>query len=451
MIMVAAVLIVVFFVASFFNQSNNFPFFEIISLFIIGMITAFILSFIFAKGLSKIATLPLKTINTSLAKINNSEYENLFDNSIFNEATTTMHEINSNIMLLVQKIHNLADDKEKVSNLLDNMNEGIIVLDSIGRVLTINQVARQFFATDESIIGKNILHMSHLKKLYDSIMECTTQGVSITFDTVSPSHHSHTLRIYLSPVPENTDKENRSNGVIALITDVTDILKLEKIRSEFTSNASHELKTPLTSISGFAELIDSGLVKDEETIHKYLGNIRRETSRMMVLINDILNLSELESVNYDMNREWLDIGDVIKTIFNNLAVQAKGKNITLQFTGESALIFANRGRMVQLFLNLIENAVKYNNENGSVSVNTFVQDRLIHIKIADTGMGIPKKDQSRIFERFYRVDKGRSRDAGGTGLGLSIVKHIVGLYKGAITLESTLGEGTTINIVLPVG
>jgi len=246
------------------------------------------------------------------------------------------------------------------------------------------------------------------------------------------------------------EDQQKPYGYIIVIHDITDIKHLERIRTDFVANVSHELKTPLTSIRGFAETLRNG-VEDPEVVESFLGIILEESERLQSLINDILSLSEIESkkVAYD---EEFEVHSCFEEVVLMLEPQAaeKRQSLTLEKAGEPIYLYGNRNKFKQMLINLIENGIKYTPEAGAVRISTKRVDGLLEFKVADNGIGIPKESLGRIFERFYRVDKARSREMGGTGLGLSIVKHIVQTFQGKIEVDSTLGVGTTIRITCPI-
>lgn len=225
-----------------------------------------------------------------------------------------------------------------------------------------------------------------------------------------------------------------------------DILASARSRQEFTANVSHELKTPLTAISGYAELIENNMVDGKQQV-KFAGDIKKNADRLVTLINDIIRLSELDHGETGINFTLENIYEVAKERVEFLQSNADKKNITLSISGHDTFVYSNRGMLMELMDNLIQNAIKYNVQDGSVDVNVFMDGKRAILSVKDTGIGIPEGDKERIFERFYRVDKSRSRETGGTGLGLAIVKHIVELHNGEILLESKLGEGTSITII----
>lgn len=226
-----------------------------------------------------------------------------------------------------------------------------------------------------------------------------------------------------------------------------DILHAAKSRQDFTANVSHELKTPLTAISGYAELIENQMVDDEKKI-KFAGDIRKNADRLVVLINDIIRLSELDNSELDVSYTKQNLYEVAKERVELLQSNASKKSVSLSLTGEDAYVLSNKGMLIELLDNLVQNAIRYNVPNGEVNVRVYNTQKGVVLSVSDTGIGIPEEDKERIFERFYRVDKSRSRETGGTGLGLAIVKHIVELHSGTIEIESELGTGTTISVFL---
>ncbi|MBC7087890.1 MAG: hypothetical protein H5T96_05275 [Tissierellales bacterium] len=231
-------------------------------------------------------------------------------------------------------------------------------------------------------------------------------------------------------------------------TAMENLKEAEKIRREFTANVSHELKTPLTSINGYAEMIENGMVEGDE-VQKFAGIIKKEGTRLLTLIESILNLSKLEDETIEKTYEDIDLYEIANEIVNRVNPQAISHKVNLDVRGEAVFISANRRMIEDLIYNLIDNAVKYNVENGMVLVSVYNEGNYGVISVKDSGIGIPKEEQDRIFERFYRIDKSRSKKIEGSGLGLSIVKHIVEYHNGLITLESEIGEGTTITVKLP--
>jgi len=260
---------------------------------------------------------------------------------------------------------------------------------------------------------------------------------------------ARSLRMFVSPV-SGRQYEGQAVGTSILISDVTELKKAEGIRSEFTANVSHELKTPLTSIKGFTDMLSSGMVTSPADQKRFITMIGVEVDRLIDLINDILKLSELESVAIDQTQERSDVLEAAKDTASLLEPSAKAAGVTLAVEGASATVSVPMSRLKELLFNLMGNGIKYSENGGTVSTRIAIQDGKAVISVQDNGIGIPEEDQSRVFERFYRVEKGRARKNGGTGLGLAIVKHITQLYGGTVGLESEVGKGSTFTVTLPL-
>ena len=272
---------------------------------------------------------------------------------------------------------------------------------------------------------------------------------SVVLDVDALTEDAQSLRLFVSPV-SGRQYEGQAVGTSILISDVTELKKAEGIRSEFTANVSHELKTPLTSIKGFTDMLASGMVASPEDQKRFITMIGVEVDRLIDLINDILKLSELESVTIPQSEERSDVLTIARDTAAFLTPTAKAAEVTLSVDGGPATVAVPQGRLKELLLNLVGNGIKYNEPGGTVHTAVSVRDGQAVIAVSDTGIGIPPEAQSRVFERFYRVDKGRARKNGGTGLGLAIVKHIVQLYGGTVTLESAVGKGSTFTVTLPL-
>lgn len=345
---------------------------------------------------------------------------------------------------LSDRLSESTRESERLESILDSMSEGLVVMDAHLRVLLINRSAAEFFGTGQGVCGRNLLHMIHVPGAVDAARHAAKYGRR---ETVDIRHGTRTMQLLASPVREG----DAEGGVILLMTDVTAVRLAEKIRSDFVANASHELKTPLTAIKGFAELMQQGLIRDPDQLQHTVSLIVDETDRMIQLIGDILKLSELESEAANPGGPPVSLRLTAQKAAESLELQAKQRDVTVTVGGDDGTLHADPDRMTELLLNLMDNAVKYNRPGGRVDVTVAEEPGHVTLTVADTGVGIPPEAQERVFERFYRVDKGRSRRQGGTGLGLAIVKHIVGLYQGEIHLESQPGAGTTIRVILPTG
>ncbi|MDF2950407.1 MAG: phoR [Sedimentibacter sp.] len=292
---------------------------------------------------------------------------------------------------------------------------------------------------------RNILELTRNVEILERIDDALEDNKHIVYDTDSNKKY---FRYYFSPVKEQNS--TKVAGLLILIEDVTMQKDAEIMRSEFSANVSHELKTPLTTMNGFAEMIKEGFITDLPSIQKYSGMIYKEGLRLISLIEDIMRLSKIEE-KFDIEENPIvNLKETAQYVVSVLGSKAEGSNVKLELNAQDAFMKANKNYMNELLYNLVDNSIKYNKSGGSVEVNIDKSDDLIIINIKDTGFGIPAEHKDRIFERFYRVDKSRSKETGGTGLGLSIVKHITELYDGVIELDSEESNGTEVTIKFPL-
>ena len=318
-----------------------------------------------------------------------------------------------------------------LSGILNALEDGVAAFDLDGRTLCCNAAAYRLLRMDE----KTLRHVFDLPTPVRDFFKDVRTG-----DVSTVELNGQALRLTYHDITENGLRV----GAVLTVCDIGEQYRVERIRREFTANVSHELKTPLTSISGYAEMIENGMAKDAD-ITAFAERIRRESNRMLALVSDIISLSELEERGIQEEEETLDLFAIVKSNIETLNGAALARGVTMQLVGEPLAIRANPVLMNELVYNLLDNAIRYNRSNGTVSVR--VSGRTLSVR--DTGIGIPKANRDRIFERFYRVDKSRSKATGGTGLGLAIVKHICERYHAPIKLESAEGIGTEITVTFP--
>jgi len=341
-------------------------------------------------------------------------------------------------------IRSITEERDKVALILDCMEEGLILLDGESRVLAMNRAAGDLLDLPRE---EAALLLTRSRPLREAIAAAREKRGAVAVDL--DAEGGRNLRVYVSHV-SGRQYEGQPVGVSLLVSDVTDLKRAERVRSEFSANVSHELKTPLTSIKGFTDLLAGGMVSDQADQERFLTMISVEVDRLIGLIDDILKLSELESLTIGGPADPAPLLETAREVAELLSPAAAQAGIDLSVTGEEIQVAVPRERLKELLLNLVENGIKYNEPGGRVEVRVEVRgDRGVAL-VSDTGIGIPEEAQSRVFERFYRVDKGRSRKSGGTGLGLAIVKHIAQLYGGAVALESQLGKGTVFTVALPL-
>ena len=343
-------------------------------------------------------------------------------------------------------LHTLQQEQDKIAYLLDNMSEGLLLLDNMENVLIINQSACNAFGCNKESLSKNVVHATRNIPFLEAVSAVMEKGETRTVDLLQAN--GTVWQAALSPVKNNT-VEGITGGVIVVLSNVTPQRVSQKMRRDFFSTASHELKTPLTSIKGFSELLTNNVNLSEEEKQDFLRRIAKEADTMTQLVNDIIMISRLEAGDISFEREIVDFSEVVTEACDAAKAAARQNDITLNCRTDKTLLSASRRDLRELANNLIQNAVKYNVSGGSVDVALENNGTGFLLRVHNTGEAIPPEDQPRIFERFYRVDKGRARSTGGTGLGLAIVKHVASQYGALVSLHSTEADGTTFEVRFP--
>ena len=405
---------------------------------------------VFAGGIIFITTIISIKLSESMIKPINSLVKQLdLRNENIGQFETPYEELEpiiKNADVLMGRIHKnmnkIKAEREKISLITENMVEGMILLDEDMTVLSVNKSALKILGNSfDPAEHTKINHMTNDQQIIGLLEEAKESGAANGIIT----EKSRFYRTFANKVySENT----LDFGIIIFFVDVTEEIQSEQIRRDFSANVSHELKTPLTTIKGFGELLENGIFTKEEDVKKYGGMIYRESERLLYLINDIIRLSQIEEQEHVLS-DKIDLLKTAHDVEEILRHKADNREVTMTIEGEPVRIYGNQSYITELFLNLMDNAIKYNHEGGSLKVTVGAEDGKAVAVFSDTGIGISDEHQSRIFERFYRVDKSRSKQTGGTGLGLSIVKHIVAYHSGEIQLESELEKGTTITVKLP--
>ncbi|UOC10948.1 sensor histidine kinase [Streptococcus equinus] len=372
------------------------------------------------------------TAKRIVAPLNDLDLDQPLKNEAYDEISPLLRRIDHHQKALSKQEALLNQKKEEFDTIISKIKEGIILLDAKCQVISINDAAQQLFQTDQTCLGKNILQLtrdlSFNKWLKSGLAGQKQEGI-IHFDKES-------YKVLIRPILF----EGNVTGLVILLFDVTEQLQNEQLRHEFTANVSHELKTPLHVISGYSEMLASGMVSSEDTPH-FAGKIYKESKRMVQLVEDIIKLSHLDEID-QVPMETLDVYAIAKNVLDSLSTKASQRQIRLQLTGQSTMMFGNPALIHSILYNICDNAITYNRDKGSVEVTITSDKKHVFLAIKDTGLGIPKEEQERIFERFYRVDKSRSRKVGGTGLGLSIVKHALKLHNATIQVQSQENIGT---------
>ena len=391
------------------------------------VILALILSLFLSHRVSKLIIKP----------INELDLDNPAANETYEELTPLLNKLSTQKKTIDRQVKEANQKQKEFKMITENMSEGLLVIDKDSNVLSYNQAAIRLLEVSEGK-GSSVLAFNRSKGFRSVVLDALSGERAENNIT----HDENTYNLIANPVYEN----DNIIGAVIVIIDITESAKREHLRQEFTSNVSHELKTPLTSISGFAEMMKAGGMP-EETVVDFSTSIYDEAQRLINLVSDIIKISELDEGVVPFEKENVDICELAKDILKRLTPVANKRNITLNIIGDTAYVYGTKKILDEMIYNLCDNAIKYNKENGVVDVIINTTDSKVNLTVRDTGIGIPKGEQSRVFERFYRVDKSHSKLVGGTGLGLAIVKHGAAYHDAEISLESTEGKGTSVTVI----
>lgn len=391
---------------------------------------ALILSGVLASRLARRITEPL----------NRLDLEHPLENDTYEELAPLLRRMEHQRRQIDRQMDELRRRSEEFEQITGSMNEGLVLLDEAGVILSINPAARRLLDAAEKCVGQDLLTVDRDVALSDALRQAAEQGHS-------EFRGQRNGREYQFDVTR-IQSEGRMAGTVLLVFDVTERAFAERNRREFTANVSHELKTPLQGIIGSAELLENGLVKQED-VPRFIGHIRSEAQRLVTLIGDIIRLSQLDE-GEPMPAEPVELLALAREAAESLQSAAAARNVTVTVEGEPVALTGVRRLLYEIVFNLCDNAIKYNTDGGRVQVTVTKENETAAVTVRDTGIGIPPDQQDRVFERFYRVDKSHSKASGGTGLGLSIVKHAVQYHHGAIHLQSEVGKGTEIRVTFPL-
>ncbi len=391
---------------------------------------------IFIIALILTAILSSRVSKTIIRPINSLDLERPENNDTYEELTPLLGKISEQKRTIRAQLADAKKRQNEFNLITENMNEGFLVIDKDAHILTRNGAALKLLGI-ENPASDSALALCRAKEFRDAV----TKSLSGEKAQSIMKQNGRAYSLIANPVFES----GNVIGAVIIIIDVTEMEKREEMRREFTANVSHELKTPLTSISGFAELMKDGSVT-EETAADFSKSIYDEAQRLISLVNDIIKLSELDEKSVVPENETVDLYELSREIARRLESEAARKNVTVNVTGENTSITGARRILDEMIYNLCDNAIKYNKENGTVDVIAGGDDKKAYVIVRDTGIGIPAEHQSRVFERFYRVDKSHSKAVGGTGLGLAIVKHGAMYHNARVSLESARGAGTSVTL-----
>ncbi len=415
----------------------------------LALSAAVIAALIFSKNLTQGVVSSLKNVQDSILTASREDYGEEIPPQQYEELNDIIYVFNRLRGDIKENSERLERERRRVNFIIETMEEGLVLVGGGLEIIMANSAAKSFFGCETMIEGKNILYLTRNNRIVNSVEQAVSDKRSEIFYI---ELDEKILSVHVTPVASSLFEKSGSEltrGGLVVLTNVTAEKNAEKMRQDFFSNAGHELKTPLTSIMGFAELIESGIATPESR-DEYIGKILGEARRMSALINDILEISRLESANANDEKSKCNLMEIAEKIRESLLPQSGEKNINVTVAGEDVVVYQNYKQMHELLENIMSNAIKYNKTGGSAVVTVGKKDGFAEITVSDTGIGIPVEAQSRVFERFFRVDKGRSRKEGSTGLGLAIVKHIVNTADGEISLKSKPNFGTTITVRLPL-
>lgn len=378
--------------------------------------------------------------NKIVEPINNLDLEHPEDNQVYDEVGPLLSKIYKQNRQIKNQLEAARRNQEEFGIITENMQEGLLVIDSYTMILSGNSSVWNMFQLKEAKIGDSVYSLNRNED-FRMLIEQVLKG----------QHGSALLHLgneAIQMIANPVTREHKVVGAVLLLMNETEKVEREQLRREFSANVSHELKTPLTSISGFAEIIQDGLVRAED-IKKFAGRIYDEAQRLITLVEDTIKVSQLDEGENPYEWEQLDAYTVVKDVCGRLKDIAAKKNVHLYIDGDKTMLCTVRPILDEIIYNLCDNGIKYNRDDGTVSIHLREMGENVEIRVKDNGIGIPGEDQNRVFERFYRVDKSHSKEIGGTGLGLSIVKHGVTFLGGTLKMISEIGKGTEITMIFP--
>lgn len=418
----------------------------IASAIVISLILTIVVAFSFTSSI----VIPLQEMTSVALEMAEGKLDMSIDVISDDEIGKLGRGLNYMAQRLRDTIRQITEEKNKVKAILKSINDGVIAIDRKGTILLINPaVEKMFNICYEKSLGKTVIEVVRNFDLEKLLFQALKSGQSISDEIQLLVPDPKTFRIVTAPLKN----EKEVVGVVAVLRDITAFREVERMKTDFVANVSHELRTPLTSVKGFVETLLDGALEEPETARHFLEIISDETDRLNRLINDLLSLSRIEAKNMEANKEKLSLAKIMNNTLSILTPQAKEKvlDVELRIAPDLPMVMADEDMIGQMLINLVDNAIKYTPRGGKVSIKAEKENDAVKIVISDTGIGIPRESIPRLFERFYRVDKARSREMGGTGLGLAIVKHILELHHGRIEVESDVARGSTFTVYLPVG
>src|SRR5437660_1559809 len=432
-------LLLIFFISfgsAFFLSSSQLAF---------AIVVAVTFTFIFSYGVHVLILRPLHEISVVSRKLASGNLEARLPITGDEEIASLRTSLNTMAQVLGARMQALSDGKQQLELILEAMGQGVMVLDRDGRITLANSSLLKVIGTDRNLVGKTPLEVFRRLELENAVKAVLAGGSTQTLEITAGNNR--VLQANVAPV---TNPSGAVNSAVAVFLDLTEIRRAERMRRDFVANVSHEFKTPLTSIRGYTETLLSGAKDDPKIATDFLGIIERNARHLEALVSDLLVLARLEA-ELPATRDHFDLMSVIKEQTAARKNVLAERSIQISVDCPAIQIQADRARLTTALSNLIDNAILYNRPGGQIRISADTQNGAVNLSVADTGNGIPSEELPRIFERFYRVDKARTRESGGTGLGLSIVKHAIESQGGIISVTSRIGTGSTFTIHLPMG
>ncbi|WP_028563600.1 cell wall metabolism sensor histidine kinase WalK [Paenibacillus pinihumi] len=417
-------------------------------IFMSGMLIALGLTGILSVLLAHTITNPIKGLTRHATQVAEGRFDQQVPVHGDDEIGQLSEAFNEMTSRLQEALSANEEEKEKLASILTNMSDGVIATDEHGIVVVTNRRAREMLDI-ETGDGVSLTELLGLSEERMAQLRGPSEQVIMIRKEAPEYEHDYTMRVTFTPIHR---RDKSASGTIVVLQDVTEQEKLEQSRREFVANVSHELRTPLTTIKSYAEALEDGALQEKELGERFVGVIRTEVERMIRLVTDLLHLSRLDSSQAPLRRQETDIAEMLEEVADRFSFQLRQKAIIadVRIADEITPVWLDRDQIDQVLDNLVSNAIKYTVDGGHIELSAWMTGAdSISISVKDTGIGIPKKDLSRIFDRFYRVDKARSRNMGGTGLGLSIAREIIKAHGGTIALESEWNEGTIVTFTLP--
>lgn len=414
----------------------------------LGMFFAVCFAFILGSVLASKTVAPINKMIQVSRKFSEGEFSRRIYQSSQDEIGELADTLNNMAEEIENKIKEIGSQSQTLEAIFHSMIEGIIVVDNTGRIVSINPAIENIFnVLSSEARGKMFLETIRNNEILEMINSALKSAMLVRGEVALLYPVHRIFEVSATPIFSNSVP----NGCLAVIHDITEIRRLETIRKDFVANVSHELKTPLTSIKGFVETLLEGALDDKENSRSFLKIVQEHAERLDTLVNDLLVLSNLESKEMALDKKEIDLSLEASKVILGFKSQLEKKHIQIKnYLSAGLIVRADKNRIGQVFTNLIDNAIKFNKDKGFIKIYSHAEGGKVKITIEDSGLGIPEKDLPRIFERFYRVDKARSRELGGTGLGLSIVKHMVELHGGSVGIESAENIGSKFWFTLPL-